>query len=355
MPNKVVLHYWLSVALFQTCFAATLYDRESRLMRHELKKGQAVQFTASGSFVASLEHFAKGQSADSQVTPEFNYTTTSSVCTDADKMNIPIGGHDGITFRCKTDRCVPMKAMCNGFANCADKSDEEGCVVHGASPVESCDPATSEGCCRFDFPRGDPDTNMCDSRSVTQYSDMTESMCIWAAEQAGAITEPAHMQVPLDWESRRPKGCFMFKCLDSDNWCYYWNGDGAMPDGNLSGTPVCHRPRYIFGTSHPGKNITAPELCANDDYAVIADENECRLAASCLGDCAGGNFLIGVKNASTQMLFPPGCFLHKNDTSDLPCVHFNPDTLKMPPTLPEGSPICRVKHPERIPNATGSS
>jgi hypothetical protein len=229
-------------------------------------------------------------------------------------------------------------------------------------PEEAGNATSNEDFCNLDFPWGQVNSNACDKRSSHTKSGLTRAECEWAATLAGAKVDRVHETLTQEWEDKHPYGCFMYPCSDGGQ-CYWYNGDGATPS-SPKGVPVCERPRYLYGVAVADKGLDDPDFCTKDvhtkadgEYTVIDNENACRAAASCLGNCAGSLFTTGVHNASKQEYAPPGCYLAKNKTHDTPCVYFNHATLG-PPKDPVGTPICVVAKPDNIkslPSGYGSA
>jgi hypothetical protein len=223
--------------------------------------------------------------------------------------------------------------------------------------------ASGDDYCDYDYTFGKQNTNFCDNRSTTEMSDLKDNECIFASTKSGAQTPNFGFEIPQEWDDVHPKGCFTFPCGDKTGWCYFENEDGAIPHKNMTGYPVCRRWRYLNGHSVAGAAVDDPGMCPHSEYEVIPGHDDCQKAASCLGDCAGSEFRIGTHNASKHDEFPPGCFMHKNDTHDRSCVYWNdPEKGTRPgeknhPTMPQGTPICRVKSSDHVsslgPGGTG--
>mmetsp|Transcript_39309 Transcript_39309/g.62265 ORF Transcript_39309/g.62265 Transcript_39309/m.62265 type:complete len:296 (+) Transcript_39309:64-951(+) len=208
------------------------------------------------------------------------------------------------------------------------------------------DQSNGDDYCDYDYTFGHQNSNFCDAnKSITSMSDLEDNECIFAATKAGAHQPNAGFEIPQEWDDVHPKGCFTFPCGDKAGWCYFENEDGAIPSQNLTGYPVCRRWRYLNGQSVAGAAIDDHRICPDPaNYMVVAGEDDCRKAASCLGDCAGEEFRIGIHNASKRDEFPPGCFLHQNSTHDRACVYWNdPQHGTNHPTMPQGTPICVVR------------
>jgi len=214
---------------------------------------------------------------------------------------------------------------------------------------ESLKEKAAPGYCDLDFIYGNVNTDQCDQRAHFPYSNLTEDECIYAATRGGAHTRHDSFEVGPAWQDVHPKGCFVFPC--GTEWCYYANEIGDQPMGqHLGGVPVCRRDRYIYGNAE-AEVATDPSICNNPEYEVVLTEAACIQAASCLGDCDGAPFDIGINNASKRLEFPAGCFLHADDSfADRPCVFWNnPNwTTSFAPSEPKGSPICVVKNPDNV-------
>jgi hypothetical protein len=206
------------------------------------------------------------------------------------------------------------------------------------------------GYCDIDFIYGKINSDECDFRAHFNYSNLTEDECIYAAEKGGATTKHDSFEVGPSWQDAHPKGCFVYPC--DNGWCYYANEIGDQPMGqHIGGVPVCRRDKYINGEAIPGKTATDPSICKDSEYEVVLSEKACILAASCLGDCAGDPFDIGIYNESKRLEFPAGCFIHQEDAIEpRQCVYWNnPNwTASFAPTEPKGTPICKVKVPDHV-------
>lgn len=219
--------------------------------------------------------------------------------------------------------------------------DEEG------TPTQ--DEQDPESFCDYDFPWGNQNSNDCDSRSITAESDLSQDECIFAAEQAGAVTHHGNFDVDQDWQNVRPIGCFMFPC--GNQKCYYHNEDLSTPRGQLTGIPVCRRYMYIEGTATAGAFVNDTRICNNADYSAgIINSDKCRNVAKCLGHETGADFTIGAKNGADELLHPQGCFVHaaERTAEGKEVVYFNPLTMGQAPTKPEGKPLCKVKQPQQV-------
>merc|ERR1719253_1753931 len=65
--------------------------------------------------------------------------------------------------------------------------------------------------CDYDFPVGKADTSNC-SDTGKHALILEESMCLEAAIEAGATTVQNVFELGQEWEAKRPKGCFTYKC-----------------------------------------------------------------------------------------------------------------------------------------------
>jgi len=174
---------------------------------------------------------------------------------------------------------------------------------------------------------------------------LQQAMCKEAAAEH-KITVPSERTFALesDWFHMHPKGCFKGSCSESpEGVCYFFNGVEPDPDckakSTCQGTPVCSRPRFLWGTDDT--NGVCPT-----GYKVLKDEEECSAAADCLDSCAGGEFVIGVQNMSKIVEYPEGCF--RDNTLVQGCLKgtffYNPgNTLMGTPTHPKGTPLCVVE------------
>jgi hypothetical protein len=59
--------------------------------------------------------------------PDKNYRDSATTCTAPQLSKLDAGWRDKRTFRCMDGTCIKRKGMCNGYANCKDKSDEKIC------------------------------------------------------------------------------------------------------------------------------------------------------------------------------------------------------------------------------------
>lgn len=195
--------------------------------------------------------------------------------------------------------------------------------------------------CEWDFPLGKASTKAECAHSGDQIIGNNEEMCIKAGQLANAKT--AHMSFSVEgsyYRNSHPKGCFYMKgCSeDSRGHCYFYNSVEPMPAGpTIAGQVVCKRDKYKNGTvDSPGGSGAG---CATG-YATIMHEATCSAFATCMGYCLGAEFRIGTANASRNLDFPQGCFIHKKEG----CVYFNPpSSLGMPPVgRASGTPVCNV-------------
>jgi hypothetical protein len=235
----------------------------------------------------------------------------------------------------------------------ANSSDSGTNAWGEQTPPDSADLGHHSEPCDLDFPFGIQNSNECDNRSTYgEYSNITSSQCIFAAEKAGAKTlTDGSFYVPPEWENVHPKGCFVFPC-ETHSWCYYANDDGAMPSGHILGRPVCRRDRYIHGTAVPGADVNDARMCPLPDYEVIESEEACRKVASCLGDCEEQRFGIGQTHEADKDIYPPGCFLKASSSSSRACVQWNNPRYNggqlFAPMNPVGTPICVVSQPDVV-------
>jgi len=204
------------------------------------------------------------------------------------------------------------------------------------------------GECNDDFVYGNPNSRSCDSANMDRIDN--KDMCNFAATQAGLHTPgyPDHpFEIPIGWYDERPAGCFKFACSENqDGDCFFFNPGIVpastlpdMPDAHRSGTPVCHRKRYDYGT--PDTND------CDEGYSRILDGMACRAAASCLGECTGAAFEAHETNMSKYHEYPLGCFINDADG----CYYYNqpeenvdgPETdLDWLPSSPKGKIVCKV-------------
>lgn len=63
-------------------------------------------------------------------------TTLSTLCSE-EHQSLEVGTGDGSTWRCSDGRCIPQANHCNGWANCADNSDETTCGFSEDGPMNS--------------------------------------------------------------------------------------------------------------------------------------------------------------------------------------------------------------------------
>lgn len=188
--------------------------------------------------------------------------------------------------------------------------------------------------CDFDFPTGKTGSNNC-THPTNQSLILQENMCIFAASEAGATTSHSSFKEPSEWENVHPKGCFKYSCSEAaNNVCYFYNGDGDWPNGDLKGTPICSRPKHLNGT----RNSAAADAGCPAGYEVIDHGDTCFKTAGCLGYCTGSEFRIGEQNASKHLEYPRGCFIDNTDG----CVYYNGPNALGRGTSVSGTPICNV-------------
>lgn len=132
------------------------------------------------------------------------------------------------------------------------------------------------------------------------------------------------------WENTRPKGCFKFSCAESSTGeCYFYNErEDPVPAAEITGTPVCLKPKYANGTAAGNATVTCPM-----GYSMITDEEKCRGAGICQGYCEGSEFRASIAGNADH--YPAGCFIHEVEG----CVYFNPPKATSP-THPVGTPVC---------------
>lgn len=221
------------------------------------------------------------------------------------------------------------------------------------SPLSS---SSADEFCDYDYVFGDKNKDTCNKRALTGTSNLAARECEYARKESGANkTQPSKFMIGQEWFDSHPPGCFADKCQDQeDKWCYYINEDGATPK-NPTGYPVCKRWKYIFGNPIKGKNVSETAMCTANpkEYKVIDNEEACRKAANCLGDCAAEDkFVIGEHDISDHDRFPPGCFLHvAKRGGDRRCVSFNPPRFwgrTNAPADPVGYPICVVQNKDKV-------
>jgi len=218
--------------------------------------------------------------------------------------------------------------------------------------------------CNLDFPMGTKDTNDCADPNLHQIIEQ-ETMCMQAGIQHGASVEHHGFHIHESDFEKRPRGCFTAPCEEAllhgneslaanatpvsignasstaseggaeEKKCFFYNSFGEVPTDPV-GTPVCHRPQFVNGTSDSNGG------CATG-YAVIMNEEKCEEAANCLGYCRDEEFRIGEFNQSKHYEHPLGCFIHNESLTQPGCVAFNPivDGLDAP-TKPVGTPVCNT-------------
>jgi len=192
-----------------------------------------------------------------------------------------------------------------------------------------------EDLCNAHYEEGNPKTNNCTDPTIQTMIE-EDAQCEEAAELScpdkscigdrGAGTD----NFILDnwWYDKRPKRCFL---SDDTPPKWFYNPSGFWPASIAAGTPVCVQLKYIDGTADSN-------LCDNDKYEIIMDEEKCRTYATCLNECVFQEFRE--LNASAQEAAPKGC--HKTPSG---CIRFNNMTLLSgaEPSQPKGIPVCEAK------------
>lgn len=208
--------------------------------------------------------------------------------------------------------------------------------------------------CSRDFALGAEGGCTCEDPANHQLIDK-EDECAFAAGHAGVVapvvTGEAPFRLSSEWYHYHPKGCFKDACKeDPQNICYFFNpigdepaqcagnatlpGRPDVPAPQVTGQPVCQRPRYLNGT------VNVNGGCPQDSkYAVIMNETACEDAALCLGYTKGAQFLVTHANQSRYDDFPLGCFINTNDG----LAYYNPQLVNWePPKNPIGYNLCNV-------------
>jgi len=192
--------------------------------------------------------------------------------------------------------------------------------------------------CDYDFPMGSDDSSSCTDNKTHKLIE-NPGMCRAAADLAGATTTHDGFEISSEWFQSRPRGCFKYSCSESSSGvCYFFNSIGDVSQANITGTPVCNRPRYLFGNS--SSNGGCPP-----GYKVIMNEDACSKAADCMSISQGEEFLIHAKNASKYDEFPKGCFVMKKGGAEtVDTVNFNAplEGIDALPSRPVGTPFCIV-------------
>lgn len=229
--------------------------------------------------------------------------------------------------------------------------------------------------CDFDYPAGVEGTCTCTHTGAAgQWGAddliLDQDECVIAAAEAGVSTTILDQSVTpfaisSDWEEKRPKGCFKQTCAeDANKNCYFYNPIGNTPakcegtaklaDGSaapdVTGTPICKRPRFLYGTNFSGASGFPSDGGCPAEYGVIMDRQNCSDVAKCLGlppgpdDMPSNVELVTDLNQSRFDDFPMGCFIntgHNNFVQGK--VYFNPPLENwLNPKNPVGQPICNV-------------
>lgn len=212
--------------------------------------------------------------------------------------------------------------------------------------------------CNSNFLKGKENTNVCANPKLKQQPIHEMAMCMEASFQLGVGFAG---RIPRSEWNLRPKGCFAAPCggklledhgesegrrrrrhrkSDSnkeakpqEKQCYFYNPFGSVPSKPV-GTPICNRPQFLRGKSD--SNGICPK-----GYEAIMDEEKCREATTCLGNCGESHFRIDVDKGNEH---PQGCFIHK----ETGCTAFNPagkgaPTNKGAARVLKGTPLCSVR------------
>lgn len=148
----------------------------------------------------------------------------------------------------------------------------------------------------------------------------------------------AHVLVPGSDPPRSeyqkyPKGCFMNE-EDPPMWHYNPTGEkqGVAPlsDGEYTpqvGTPVCYVVQYIYGAADSND-------CGDALYSNIADEENCRFTAGCMGDgCDEVEWRI-YNTSDRYEKVPTGCHVGVDGKA-----RFNENAA---PSAPKGKAVCQL-------------
>jgi len=145
-----------------------------------------------------------------------------------------------------------------------------------------------------------------------------------------------HVLVPgtdYDEYAKYPKGCFMNE-EDPPMWHYNPTGEvqGVAPlkTGEYTprvGTPVCYVTQYLYGAADSND-------CGDPLYSNIADEDNCRLTAGCMGD---GPDEVEWRIYNTSARYektPTGCHVGADGKT-----RFNEN---LAPSAPKGKALCQL-------------
>jgi len=181
-------------------------------------------------------------------------------------------------------------------------------------------------------------------------------LCEQAANETG-LPLASVFPVPTNDADVYPKGCFKTSdgCAGGATECINFNLDGDMPTAPV-GLPVCTDPRHLFGTNDTNGDAANDDCHQSKGYETITTEDACSAAGACMGDCEGGDFVIGLGgdngvNLTEYNAHPHGCFIDtSNKDGKAHCVYWNPGSTHHPydlnttlavPTAPVGRPLCR--------------
>jgi len=204
----------------------------------------------------------------------------------------------------------------------------------------------------YDFPMGEEETSLC-TNVAGMCAMQRPEMCAFAATQSDATVNNTAFKIGSPWFDHHPKGCFKAQCSEAANGvCFFWNNVANAPTANITGAPVCWRPKYISGTPDSmgvdATDTTGASCSNNPDYKVIANETLCKSMTDFLpGHVLAPDFLVGTQpivNASQHLDHPAGCFFLTN-SAGLNELFFNdPVAAAVAGTAvsPKGTPLCTV-------------
>jgi hypothetical protein len=222
--------------------------------------------------------------------------------------------------------------------------------------------------CDYDFPLGKPGTSQCANGKTDGLIDSPD-MCREAAAEAGATTlADVFLIDDTPSQNTTSKGCFKSDCpTGRGKVCYYYNPIGDWPQlasdgsGAVTGTPVCHRPKYELGGANSNEGCPADDnITGSGPYKLIEDEYYCRNTGVCLGDARASNFKVGEHNATQQRDFSNFCFLDKTGANHEGTykVYYNPKSKYIEGmswgTDVKGTPICQVSSTVKWCSSDGS-
>lgn len=233
--------------------------------------------------------------------------------------------------------------------------DGTGALIRMASSVKHQDKHQSKhqqtgrsrkNTCDVDWQMGEENANNCGTElSVTENSDSCEQ----AAHESHATVLTTKYHLPEEFRKHRPPGCFKEPCAAGKNHvCFYYNPElSPAPDNVTQGTPVCHRPRHLYGvvnSGHMADNAGCPT-----NYTVIMDRDYCIATAECLGVATATDFDVGMHNQSHHLDHPFGCFLDVASNK----AYFNnvtelKDTALNTAGRIRGQPICMIAMADRL-------